>query len=107
MQTKQQFIQSLFSVGIIFILIVSAFSPSTAHAQEVGGLRREVNAQTGRASFLLPEGGDVLPAGQALSGMSLAERRADPAMALAQRFGGEFGLKDPRRELVELRREEF
>ncbi len=107
MQTKQQFIQSLFSVGIIFILIVSAFSPSTSYAQGVGGLRREVNPQTGRVSFLLPEGGDVLPAGQALSGMSLAERRGDPAMALAQRFGGEFGLNDPRRELVETRREEF
>ena len=107
MQTKQNTTPSVFSAAIILILIVSAFHPFVVHAQGVGGVRRQVNAQTGKVSFLLPEGAPVLSAQQALHGMSLSERRADPAMALAQRFGVQFGLKDPARELVEMRRSEL
>ena len=106
MQTKQNTTSSIFSAAIILILIFSAFRPLTAQAQGVGGVRRQVNAQTGKVSFILPEGTAVLSAQQALSGMPLSERRADPAMALAQRFGTQFGLKDPGRELVEIRRSE-
>ncbi len=105
MRTKQSFTQSLFSIVLILILMVSTltFRPAV-HAQGTGGITRQVNAQTGRVSFLLPERGLVLPAREALNGMSLDERRADPAMALVKRFGVEFGLSDPARELVEMRR---
>ena len=107
MQTKQNTTSSIFSAAIILILIVSAFRPFVVHAQGVGGVRRQVNAQTGKVSFILPEGATLLSAQQALNGMPLSERRADPAMALAQRFGVQFGLKDPGRELVEMRRSEL
>jgi Zn-dependent metalloprotease len=36
--------------------------------------------------------------------MSLSERQADPALALANRFGIEFGLQDPATELVPIQR---
>jgi Zn-dependent metalloprotease/uncharacterized protein YcfL len=97
----------LLSILLVLSIALSIIRPPAALAQGVGGVRRQVNAQTGKVSFLIPEGGGVLPAQQALSGTSLSERRADPAMALAQRFGSEFGLQDPRRELVEMRRDEL
>ena len=106
MRTKQSTTQSVFSLVMILILSVSMFRPSLALAQGAGGVRREVNAQTGKISFLLPEIGVVLPAREALNGMSLSERHADPAAALANRFGVEFGLKDPARELVPVQRRE-
>jgi bacillolysin len=102
MRTKQRTTQSIFSLVIILILSITMFRPPVVFAQGTGGVKRQVNAQTGRVSFLLPEGGSVLPAGEALKGMSLSERRADPALALINRFGVEFGLKDPARELVAL-----
>jgi Zn-dependent metalloprotease len=43
----------------------------------------------------------------ALEGSPLAERRADPAMALAKRFGVEFGLKDTVCELTEMQAHRF
>jgi bacillolysin len=107
MRTKQNFPQSVFSIVIILILSLSSLRPPVAHAQESAGVKRQVNAQTGRVSFLLPEGGLVLPAGEALKGMSLSERSADPALALVSRFGTEFGLKDPGRELVAMQRDEL
>ena len=107
MQIRIQRRQLFLSIVLVISIVLSAFPPPAVFAQGVGGVRRQVNAQTGKVSFLLPEGGDILPAQQALSGMSLSERRADPAMALAQRFGVEFGLQDPRRELVEMRRDEL
>ena len=106
MRTKHKLTQSIYSIGIILILTVSAFRPLAVHAQGAG-VRRHVNAQTGKLSFLVPDGGLVLPSAQALNGMSLSERRADPAKALAQRFGVQFGLKDPARELVEMRRSDL
>src|ERR687891_151994 len=103
MRTKHNFTQSVSSLVLILILTVSTFRAPAVHAQGAGGIKRQVNAQTGEVSFLLPERGIVLPAREALNGMSLDERRADPAMALVKRFGAEFGLENPARELVEIR----
>ena len=108
MQTRQKFTQSVYSVVLILALTITTFTFRPAvHAQGAGGIKRHVNAQTGQVSFVLPGQGAVLAAGEALKGTSLAERRADPAMALAQRFGPEFGLRDPARELAEMRRSQF
>src|SRR5215216_2705405 len=107
MQTKHKFTQSLLSVVSLLILVASTFSPPMVHAQGSGGVRRQVNAQTGRLSFLLPERGLVLPARDTLNGLPGAERAADPAMDLAKRFGVEFGLRDPERELTEMRRRQM
>jgi len=78
MRIKHKPTQSLLSILILFILTVSSFNPPAVQAQGSGGLKRQVNSQTGRLSFLLPERGLVLPAGEALRGMPLADRRLDP-----------------------------
>jgi bacillolysin len=106
MRTKQRTTRPVFSIVIILILCVSMFHPPAVFAQGTGGVKHQVNAQTGRVSFLLPETGLVLPAREALNGMSLSERHADPAAALTNRFGIEFGLQDPARELVPIQRRE-
>ena len=102
MRTSYKFTQSFLSPLMLLILVVSTLSPPAAHAQGSGGVKRQVNAQTGKLSFLLPETGSVLPAREALNGISRADREADPAMALAKRFGAEFGLADPEQELTEI-----
>jgi bacillolysin len=107
MQIKHNSAQSLLSIVIIFILILLTFSPQVVRAQGSGGIKRQVNPQTGHLSFLLPAQGLVLPAPDALNGMPSAERRLDPAMALAKRFGMEFGLQDAGRELAEMKRRQF
>jgi bacillolysin len=108
MQTRQTFTQSVFSLVLILILTVPMFTfRSPVYAQGAAGIQRQVNAQTGRVSFLVPAQGTVLPAREALKGASLDELRLDPAMALMKQFGAEFGLADPARELVEMRRSQF
>jgi len=74
----------------------------SASAQRKDGLKRQVNLQTGRVSFLGPESGRSLPASQVLGIGSMA-RPADPALALAKRFGMEFGLQNPERDLKEMK----
>src|ERR1044071_1750849 len=90
------------SLFIILTIIFSGFPMPSVAAQGRDGLKRQVNAQTGRVSFLGPENGRSLPASQALGVASLT-RPADPALALAKRFGLEFGLKNPERDLKEMK----
>lgn len=86
-------------VAILSILFTNAHVMSTS-AQEGDGVERQYNAQTGKISFMGPESGSSVAAPRAL-GTSL--RPQDPAMALAKRFGPEFGLKSPERDLVEMK----
>ncbi len=90
------------SIIFILTLLFSGLPMPSVQAQGKDGLKRQVNPQTGRVSFLGPETGLPLPASQALGITSFA-RPADPALALAKRFGPEFGLKNPERDLTELR----
>jgi hypothetical protein len=84
---------------VVFTLLFSSFSsPPVSAAQGGDGLQRQTNPQTGKVSFLGPETGRILPASKALG---IAVRPQDPAMALVQRFGLEFGLRNPERELTE------
>src|SRR5690349_4829961 len=101
MRTKYTLANHVFSQVIILILMFSAVHPLAVQAQEGEGIKRQINTQTGKLSFLLPATGPVLPAREALLGLSLAERRADPALSLVRRYGPEFGLNDPMQELVE------
>jgi ribosomal protein L24 len=80
----------------------SGFVLPSASAQGKDGLKRQFNAQTGKVSFIGPETGRVLSASGAL-GITTFARPADPGMALVQRFGPEFGLTNPERELTELK----
>src|SRR5690242_21755237 len=88
------------SVIVILTMLFSGFAPSPASAQEGDGVERQVNAQTGKVSFIGSESGQVLPASAALGKSS---RPQDPAMALAKRFGPEFGLQDPQSELSQMK----
>jgi Zn-dependent metalloprotease len=85
---------------IAFLMIFSAISPMPASAQGGDGVKRQINAQNGKISFIGPEAGSTLPASRALG---IFHRPQDPGMALAKRFGPEFGLQNPERDLSEIR----
>jgi len=86
---------------IVLVFIISGFAPApAAHAQDGNGVKRQINTQTGRVSFIGPESGSVLPAYRAIGTFV---RPQDPAMALAKRFAPEFGLRDAERELTEMK----
>ncbi len=85
--------------SVIAILAMTFSSVKTVHvqAQNGDGLKRQVNAESGRVSFITPADGKPLSAVRAL-GQSI--RPQDPAMALAVKYGPEFGVKDPQRSLA-------
>ena len=100
MSAHRRLFRSL-SILVIFTMLFSGFPlPSAAARQGPDGVERQVNPQTGKVSFIRPEHGQVLPAADAL-GVSTPPQ--DPSMALAKRFGPDFGLKDPERDLKEMR----
>jgi Zn-dependent metalloprotease len=90
----------IISLIVVFTLLFSSVSLPSVSAQGGDGLEPQVNSQTGKVSFLGPGNGQPMPASKAL-GTFL--RPQDPALALAKRFGPEFGLKNPERELSELK----
>ncbi len=99
MSTHRSLLQILSTIVILAILF-SNLQLSSASAQGDDGIERQVNAQTGKVSFIGPENGHSLPASKAL-GTSVPPQ--DSALALAKRFGPEFGLKDPERDLNEMK----
>src|SRR5262245_38793016 len=101
MLNHRKFAQTLFSGIVIFTLMLSGFSPSSAQAQAGDGLKRQVNAETGKVSFIGPESGGVVSAAKALGTVL---RPSDPGKALLERFAPEFGIKDPERDLTELKK---
>jgi Zn-dependent metalloprotease len=93
----------LFQIVSIVVILTMSFSGVAlppASAQGPDGIERQVNPQTGKVSFIGPEDGQFLPAFDALD---KAFRPQDPVMALAKRFGPEFGLKDAERELSQIK----
>ena len=90
------------SILVVLTILFSGFPRQSALAQGKDGLKRQVNPQTGRVSFLGPESGSALSASQAL-GIGPFSHPADPALALAKRFGSEFGLTIPERELSQMK----
>jgi bacillolysin len=100
MSTHRRLSQAV-SVIVILTLLFSSIPLPSASAQDKNDIHRQVNAQTGKVSFISPENGRALPASKALG---LSTRPQDPAMALAKRFGPEFGLNNPEHELKEVRK---
>jgi len=90
----------IISMIVILTIVFSGLPMRSASAQGKDGLKRQVNPQTGRVSFIGPESGHALPASQALGTFIHPQ---NPAMALAKRFGTEFGLKNPERDLKEMK----
>ena len=98
----RKFVQISLSIIMILSMTFSLTRPASASSQGGDGIKRQVNAETGKVSFIGPENGRFLSASQAL-GISALGPLANPAMALAKRFGSEFGLKNPERDLTEIR----
>ncbi len=112
MFTKTKFHQVM-TIVIMLTMLFSAIQPMAVSAQdgdegrrqdpsalEGDGIKRQANAQSGRVSFIGPENGRALSASRALGTFA---RPQDPARALADRFAPEFGLKDPARDLSEMK----
>jgi bacillolysin len=102
MLAKNKFTQLFLSVVVVLTMTISTFRLPSVYAQGTGGIKRQINPQTGKLSFIGPENGHSLSASQALGITSFA-RPADLALALAERFGPEFGLKNPERDLSQMK----
>src|SRR5688572_6776443 len=96
MSKMRRFFQPLLVAVIVFSVSFSAAQPTSVSAQSGDGIKRHVNTESGKVSFIGPESGRAIPASRALG---IFARPSDPAMALAKRFAPEFGLKDPERDL--------
>src|SRR5262245_8697131 len=100
MFTRRSLLQFLSSILILTPLVSGVPLPSVSAQGKSDGLKRQVNTQSGKVNFIGPENGRSLSASRAL-GTGAAIRPQDPALALAKRFGSEFGLKNPDRDLKE------
>jgi hypothetical protein len=65
----------LFSILVILSVLFSSLQPYVAQAQAGDGLKRQVNAESGRVSLIAPENGRAMSAAQALG---LSNRPQDP-----------------------------
>jgi bacillolysin len=90
----------ILSLLVILTMMLSMFRLPSVSAQGKDGLKRQINPQTGKVSFIGPESGRSLSASRALGTFI---RPQNPSIALAKRFGPEFGLKNPERDLSELK----
>jgi Zn-dependent metalloprotease len=90
----------ILSIIVILSMLFSGIASSSVSAQGGDGIERQVNAQSGKVSFIGPENGQALAASDALGKSTQPQ---DPAMALAIRFAPEFGLQDPERDLTEMK----
>jgi len=81
-------------------MLFSMIQSSAVSAKGGDGVKRQVNLQSGRVSFVGPENGRALSASRALGTFF---RPRDPAMALANRFAPEFGLTNPAQDLSEFK----
>ncbi len=86
----------LFSIVMVLALMLSHVQPSDVQAQDGDGLQRQVNAESGRVSFISPGSGSSISAARVLGKTILPP---DPALALAVRYAPEFGLQDAERNL--------
>src|SRR5215475_11782603 len=93
-------LHQIMTMILAFAMVFSLFGSTVAQAQGGDGVKRGVNAETGKVSFIGPENGRVLSASQAL-GTFL--RPQDPGKALAKKYGPEFGLQNAERDLSEMK----
>jgi len=91
-------LQITLSLIMVFSITLSATQPENVYAQGKDGIKLQRNSETGKVNFITSESGRPLIASQAL-GLNPGSRPADPAMALAQRYAPEFGIRNPATEL--------
>jgi len=101
MSHTRKFIQRLLTYLFLLSLILSLIQPESASAQTKDGIKRQIDPATGKINFISSLSGRPLAASQALG--FVPDRAADPALAIAQHFGREFGLRDAARELMAMR----
>src|SRR5687767_8779099 len=102
MSHTRQLSSIVLSIVVILSIGLSLVQPRPASAQGADGLKRQVNTQTGKVSFIGPASGRSVSADKVL-GISPTARLADPARAFANRFAPEFGLQSPERDLTQLK----
>jgi len=92
-------------VLIVYLLILALglvlIQPMSAFAQARDGIKRQVDPGTGKVDFISSANGRPLAASQVLG--LIPNRAADPALAIAQHFGSEFGLQNAAQELTAIR----
>src|SRR5258706_12806639 len=92
-------------VLIVYLLILALglvlIQPMSAFAQARDGIKRQVDPGTGKVDFISSANGRPLAASQVLG--LIPNRAADPALAIAQHFGSEFGLQNADQELTAIR----
>jgi Zn-dependent metalloprotease len=96
MSKLRRFIQVIYSSIIILTLGLSAIQPQSVSAQSGDGIKRQINAESGKISFIGPENGRSVSAARALGTFI---RPQDPALELAKRFAPEFGLVNAEQNL--------
>jgi hypothetical protein len=62
----RQFLQLIISSIIVLSLGLSLTQPQSVSAQRGDGIKRQVNAESGKVSFIGPESGSSVPASKAL-----------------------------------------
>ncbi|HKY54802.1 MAG TPA: M4 family metallopeptidase, partial [Anaerolineales bacterium] len=98
MSKMRRLFHPIFVTIIVLLISLSAAQPGSVSAQGGDGIKRHVNTESGKVSFISPESGRAIPASRALG---IFARPSDPAMALAKHFAPEFGLKNPERNLIQ------
>jgi Zn-dependent metalloprotease len=96
----RRFTQRFVSFIVILTVLFSGFDAPSAHAQGRGGIKREINADSGKVSFIGPASGRSVAASEALGILPGRPGPPDPAQALVNRYAPEFGLTNPGRDLA-------
>jgi len=93
------FAYKVVSLATMLTLVASMLLPVNASAQgtDGDGLKRQFNSQNGKINFIVPENGRAL---SALKALGTLIRPEDPALALANRYAPEFGVKNPASDLT-------
>ena len=97
----RRFIQSLLTYLFILSFVFSLIQPEPVSAQAKDEIKRQFDPETGKVNFISSVSGRPLASSQVLG--FVTNRAADPAMAIAQHFGSEFGLQNAARELKTIR----
>jgi Zn-dependent metalloprotease len=97
-----QFSHLFYVFMIICLLSLNLSAARSVFAQGGDGIKRQYDPVSGKVSFISSESGRPLAASEVL-GIAPGTRLVDPALAIAQRFAPEFGVKDPLHELAAMR----
>ncbi|HSB01867.1 MAG TPA: hypothetical protein VLE49_14550, partial [Anaerolineales bacterium] len=106
MTSTRKFTQAVLSLTMILSMVLSLLQtqPVVAAGGPTQGptsdsVKKEVNSETGKVSFLVPAGGRSSVSAAAW-GVDVRNPVADPGMAVAKQFAPEFGVQNPEQDLT-------